>query len=705
MQVRRTFLDKDSQPGGDRSSCTGVPPPAFESRAAAAFVYRMATAQRVRRGRAGDVYIGKDGGGGVRVVVRVRPPRSETDGRCVDVDSAARTLLLKERNENSFGKVSENQYLYKFDGVYDITSTQEEIFENEVRHSVDKAFEGFNATILAYGITGGGKTFTMMGKPGNEGIIPRVVAHTLRLKSNLEAQQPGVNVEVTFQFLEICKEKANDLCDPTRKDLPLRETADKKIVVSNLSKVTIGGVDDFEKAYLRGLSNRTTESTKLNASSSRSHAVVMLQISYQEHGAHSGRTVNSKIQLIDLAGSEDNRLTGNKGERLSESSAINKSLFVLGNVIRALNSKQNRIPFRDSKITRLLQDSLGGTAYSTLICAIPPGYADFFSTNATLNFATNSRCIENQVVAHIVIPGDFAAQENVVSQRRIGYEQSTRSESPVATDSAATKRKSKETYDETSVTKKPRVGVSKPESVAPRSSRQQSGSTSVQRQESTATHVSRQESAAEAIANNGKKELAKYFITEAKALLKGGNPFDALVLFKQARELLPSDSPIMGLIDDKIADVEARCEGEERRQRLVDEEINTALLSPAKNPLPGNVVRETNRRADPCFSKGYDDGEVDEENMAPVQTSNKPTSILSLASVSRSSIDSATFLQALNNADLKELCKYATIGKQIASKIIQCRSTSGPFESIADLTRIGKSANWVAALKEKNSIR
>lgn len=229
----------------------------------------------------------------------------------------------------------------------------------------------------------------------------------------------------------------------------------------------------------------------------------------------------------------------------------------------------------------------------------------------------------------------------------------------------------------------------------------------MQRQESTATHVSRQESAAEAIANNGKKELAKYFITEAKALLKGGNPFDALVLFKQARELLPSDSPIMGLIDDKIADVEARCEGEERRQvwlvplapirftrftrafqRLVDEEINTALLSPAKNPLPGNVVRETNRRADPCFSKGYDDGEVDEENMAPVQTSNKPTSILSLASVSRSSIDSATFLQALNNADLKELCKYATIGKQIASKIIQCRSTSGPFESVQGVASV-----------------
>lgn len=252
----------------------------------------------------------------------------------------------------------------------------------------------------------------------------------LSVKRLFQLLPDGAHLQLSF--LEIYNEKVYDLlvaqpsCSKGLTDLVIREDAHKNILVPNMTKVELTNVDDFERWWSLGRKNRTTAATKLNATSSRSHSILILQATAREcgqaKGTQKGPFVPSKLHLIDLAGSEDNRRTNNKGVRMLESSNINRSLFVLGKVVDALNvgagrdradeaapgrlsdgirpsssGSTIRIPYRDSKLTRLLQDSLGGRAIAVMIVAVSPLKDHFLETFNTLTFAAKSKQISNQI--------------------------------------------------------------------------------------------------------------------------------------------------------------------------------------------------------------------------------------------------------------------------------------------------------------------
>lgn len=202
----------------------------------------------------------------------------------------------------------------------------------EIQPCLSNIFQGLNTSIFAYGVTGAGKTHTMQGSNDQPGIIPRSIEKLLQLQ---ESSYPQATLFVSY--LEIYNEKVYDLLakdkDTILQDLPIREDQARKIVIPNLSEVPINSMDEFRKTYERGCKNRTTAATSLNSKSSRSHAIVLIKALVTQNK----KTLIGKLHLIDLAGSEDNRRTDNKGIRLTESTNINQSLFVLAKVVNALN--------------------------------------------------------------------------------------------------------------------------------------------------------------------------------------------------------------------------------------------------------------------------------------------------------------------------------------------------------------------------------
>ncbi|XP_076452812.1 kinesin-like protein KIF22 [Babylonia areolata] len=339
----------------------------------------------------------------VKVVIRVRPPLVTDSKVCVGT-AGNKVEIFNHRN------IRENLQ-YEFSSVYDKTSGQREIFEACVRPLLGHAIKGENVSIFAYGPTGAGKTHTMLGTEGDPGMIPRVI-HTLfhKLTSSASssastaakagaAAAPLQSHKVSFSYLEIYNEKVQDLLNPSETDLPIREDGSHNIFVAGLTEKVINNFDDFKNLFGPASNNRTVAATKLNERSSRSHCIVQLKVETRR----SGKVFHGKVYLVDLAGSEDNRRTGNSGLRLKESGAINKSLFVLGEVVDAINNNLPRIPYRNSKLTRLLQDSIGGSCHSVMITNLAPEESFYYDTYCTLNFATKSRKVVNSNVASVTL--------------------------------------------------------------------------------------------------------------------------------------------------------------------------------------------------------------------------------------------------------------------------------------------------------------
>lgn len=337
----------------------------------------------------------EDGAAKVRAILRVRPPlpqeppSSSRHPPLLLDEPAAQASITNPRNPTE-------RLSFSFDGCYGDDASQLCIFARDVVPVIDRVLAGYNATVFAYGNTGAGKTFTMEGSTSAPGMIPLTVQYVLEgLK---RARKPGltVNAEVSVSYLEIYREKVYDLLapNPAGTDLPIREDAHRNIIVPDLTAVPIANLTEFDRVWMRGVGNRRTAATKLNAHSSRSHSCLTLQVPVT---SEAGTRLFAKLHLIDLAGSEDNRRTANAGERLAESGAINRSLFVLGQVVDALNTKALRVPFRDSKLTRLLQDSLGGNAYALIIANVAPCESFLLDTCNTLNFAAKSRLIQNHI--------------------------------------------------------------------------------------------------------------------------------------------------------------------------------------------------------------------------------------------------------------------------------------------------------------------
>lgn len=341
----------------------------------------------------------------VRVVARIRPLlNSELDkDTIVSADSTEdgrHATLVKIPNP----KNEAEEFSFAFNSVYDQETSQEELFNAEVSPHLKALFQGFDVTIFAYGVTGTGKTHTMRGglKLAERGVIPRLLSNVFRRGKKIAKDSGGETaVEVALSYYEIYNDKVFDLLEPPEKrtpsGLPLRE-ANGKTQVVGLSERSCMDLKDFERLYIEANNNRVTAATKLNAHSSRSHAILRVKVT-QTTG---DMVLESTASAIDLAGSEDNRRTDNGKERLIESAAINKSLFVLSQCIDAISRGDKRIPYRESKMTRIL--SLGqNNGITIMILNLAPIRSYHLDTLSSLNVSSRAKRIEVREIENEVV--------------------------------------------------------------------------------------------------------------------------------------------------------------------------------------------------------------------------------------------------------------------------------------------------------------
>ncbi|KAI0232346.1 Carboxy-terminal kinesin 2 [Lamellibrachia satsuma] len=284
------------------------------------------------------------------------------------------------------------KYDFMFDRVFPPTSTQSIVFE-EISQLVQSALDGYNVCIFAYGQTGSGKTFTMEGATDREapelmGMIPRAVEQIF--KSAADLKDKGWRYEVEVSFLEIYNETIRDLLGNGRDNVK----HEIRMVAANSSEVTVSGLTHVKVTTERKISdllrkaseNRAVAETKCNKRSSRSHSVFCMKLS--GHNVHTEETSLGLLNLIDLAGSERLKDSGSQGARLKETQSINSSLANLGNVIMALANKEPHIPYRNSKLTHLLQNCLGGSSKTLMFVNVSPKEECFSETLNSLRFAT-----------------------------------------------------------------------------------------------------------------------------------------------------------------------------------------------------------------------------------------------------------------------------------------------------------------------------
>uniref|UniRef100_K7FS20 NAD-dependent protein deacylase sirtuin-5, mitochondrial n=1 Tax=Pelodiscus sinensis TaxID=13735 RepID=K7FS20_PELSI len=285
---------------------------------------------------------------------------------------------------------------------------QEVVFKCLGEGILEKAFQGYNACIFAYGQTGSGKSFSMMGNAEQLGLIPRLCCALFQRISVEENESQTFKVEVSY--MEIYNEKVRDLLDPkgSRQSLKVREHKVLGPYVDGLSQLAVTNFEDIESLMSEGNKSRTVAATNMNEESSRSHAVfniVVTQTLYDLQSGNSGEKV-SKVSLVDLAGSERVSKTGAAGERLKEGSNINKSLSTLGLVISSLadqaagKGKNKFVPYRDSVLTWLLKDNLGGNSQTAMIATISPAADNYEETLSTLRYADRAKRIVNHAVVN-----------------------------------------------------------------------------------------------------------------------------------------------------------------------------------------------------------------------------------------------------------------------------------------------------------------
>ncbi|GFT98502.1 kinesin-like protein KIF17 [Nephila pilipes] len=286
---------------------------------------------------------------------------------------------------------------FTFDGAYFIDSTTEQIYNEIVYPIVESVTEGYNGTVFAYGQTGCGKSFTMQGithPASQKGIIPRAFEHIFEAISTTE----NTKFLVHASYLEIYNEEIRDLLGKeTKKKLELKEHPDKGVYVAGLSLHPVHNTRECEEVMETGWKNRSVGATLMNADSSRSHSIFTIHLEMLEMENCGEHIKQGKLNLVDLAGSERQAKTGATGDRLKEATKINLSLSALGNVISALvDGKSKHIPYRDSKLTRLLQDSLGGNTKTLMVACLSPADNNYDETLSTLRYANRAKNIQNK---------------------------------------------------------------------------------------------------------------------------------------------------------------------------------------------------------------------------------------------------------------------------------------------------------------------
>ncbi|CAG2214012.1 KIF21 [Mytilus edulis] len=362
----------------------------------------------------------KEDDSSVRVALRIRPQLAREK---IDMCQICSTVL-PEDNQVLLGK----DKAFTFDYVYDLPTKQDAIYNSCVRNLIDGCFEGYNATVFAYGQTGSGKTYTM----GTGAVDHLFKGIAERQTEAIENNQPPPDFKITAQFIELYNEEILDLLDTTRdpdsrgrkSHIKIHEDATGGIYMVGVTTQSVGSLSDTMQLLQNGALSRATASTNMNVQSSRSHAIFTLHVKQhrmvpnependddndeKETDSTQGEvnefeTLTAKFHFVDLAGSERLKRTGATGDRAKEGISINCGLLALGNVISALgdmSKKSTHVPYRDSKLTRLLQDSLGGNSRTLMIACISPSDRDFIETLNTLKYANRARNIKNKVIAN-----------------------------------------------------------------------------------------------------------------------------------------------------------------------------------------------------------------------------------------------------------------------------------------------------------------
>lgn len=294
---------------------------------------------------------------------------------------------------------------YAFDFAFDKNVSQQEVYQKTTGFLLEGVVSGFNATVFAYGSTGAGKTYTMLGDENSPGVMLMTI---LELYRNMNANSLERHYKVKLSYLEIYNENIRDLISGGSEHLEIWEDPIKGITVSGLTEVEAQSPEDVIHMVTSGNTRRTCEPTKANETSSRSHAVLQIIIEHTDKAAGTkAEVVTGKLALIDLAGSERAANTQNRGLRLIEGANINRSLLALGNCINALyfaNLKGTKayIPYRDSKLTRILKDSLGGNCRTVMIACISPFFKTFEDTHNTLKYANRAKNIKTSVQRNVL---------------------------------------------------------------------------------------------------------------------------------------------------------------------------------------------------------------------------------------------------------------------------------------------------------------
>ncbi|KAK2640883.1 hypothetical protein Ddye_022646 [Dipteronia dyeriana] len=360
----------------------------------------------------------------VQVIIRIRPlSGSEISvqgyGKCVRQESC-QTVTWKGHPESRF----------TFDLVADENVSQEKLFKVAGLPMVDNCMGGYNSCMFAYGQTGSGKTHTMLGdiEGGSQrhsvncGMTPRVFECLFSRiqKEKNERKDEKIRFTCKCSFLEIYNEQILDLLDPSSNNLQIREDTKKGVYVENLKEIEVTSARDVIQQLIQGAANRKVAATNMNLASSRSHSVFtcIIESKWESQGVIHHRF--ARLNLVDLAGSERQKSSGAEGERLKEATNINKSLSTLGlvimNLVNISNGKSLHVPYRDSKLTFLLQDSLGGNSKTTIIANISPSSCCSLETLSTLKFAQRAKFIKNNAIVNEDASGDVIAMRIQIQQ-------------------------------------------------------------------------------------------------------------------------------------------------------------------------------------------------------------------------------------------------------------------------------------------------
>lgn len=361
----------------------------------------------------------------IRVSIRVRPMNSREESmECRNIIDVVDDKLLifdpkteddafffhgKRQNRRDLNKKVNRDHKFAFDSIFDTDSTNESVFEGSTKGLVDTLFKGYNCSVFVYGATGAGKTFTMLGSDDNPGITFRTVS---ALYDRIEELKDELSCEVAVSYLEIYNETVVDLINPGGLVLNIREDGKNGVTIPGLTRHKPSNPQELLKLLRYGNSNRSQHPTDANAESSRSHAIFQVFLRQQDKNAGLSADVKvAKLSMIDLAGSERGTATSSHGsKRLREGANINKSLLALGNCINALSDGSKHIPYRNSKLTRLLKDSIGGNCQTVMISNVSPSSLTYEDTYNTLKYADRAKRIKIKLKKNVVSVDFHVAQ-------------------------------------------------------------------------------------------------------------------------------------------------------------------------------------------------------------------------------------------------------------------------------------------------------